>query len=146
MSERLRIGFIGCGGFATGTIWPWLRYAPIEVAYACARRPERAKRNATVFGAEQATTDVDQILVDNSVQAIFVIGPPDMQHDIGLKVLQAGKHLFVEKPPGGSLRHALDLEEAADRSGVQCLVAFQKRFAVAYRMAREVAARDDFGG
>jgi predicted dehydrogenase len=146
MSERLRIGFIGCGGFATGTIWPCLRYAPIEVAYACARRPERAERNASLFGAERATTDVDRILSDDSVLAVFVVGPPDMQHDIGVRALEAGKHLFVEKPPGRSLRDALDLQEAADRSGVQCLVAFQKRFALAYRMARDVAAGDEFGG
>jgi len=146
MPERLRIGFIGCGDFATGVIWPCLRYAPIEVAYACALRPERAERNAKRFGAEQATTDVDQVLADDSVQAVFVVGPLDMQHEIGVRVLEAGKHLFVEKPPGSSLRHALDLQESASRSGVECLVAFQKRFAIAYRMAREAAAHEEFGG
>ena len=130
MTERIRIGFIGCGGFATSTIWPCLRYAPLEVAYACARRPERAERNAKTFGAEQATIDVDRILSDESIQAVFVVGPLDMQHEIGLRVLDAGKHLFVEKPPGSSLRHALDLQEAASRGGVECLVAFQKRFAI----------------
>ena len=146
MTGSLRVGFIGCGGFATSTIWPCLRYAPIEVAYACARRTERAQRNARMFGAKQATTDVDRILSDDSVPAVFVIGPPDMQHTIGLQVLEAGKHLFVEKPPGESLRDALELQGAAERSGVQCLVAFQKRFALAYRMSREVATREEFGG
>jgi myo-inositol 2-dehydrogenase / D-chiro-inositol 1-dehydrogenase len=146
MSDTLRIGFVGCGAFATSTIWPCLRYAPIEVAYACARRPERAERNARRFGAEHATTDVSRILNDDSVPAMFVIGPPDMQYQIGLQVLEAGKHLFMEKPPGETLRHALLLQDAAERSGVQCLVALQKRFAIAYRMAREVAARSEFGG
>jgi predicted dehydrogenase len=146
MSEKLRIGFIGCGAFATGTIWPCLRYAPIEIAYACARRPDRAERNAKMFGAEQVTTDVDVVLADASVQAVFVIGPPDMQHDVGVRALKAGKHLFVEKPPAGSLRDALELQEGARATGVECLVAFQKRFAIAYRMAREVATREEFGG
>ena len=146
MTGRLRIGFIGCGAFATSTIWPCLRYAPIEVAYACARRPERAERNARMFGAEEATIDVGRILSDDSVRAVFVVGPHDMQYEIGVRVLESGKHLFVEKPPGSTFRHALDLQEAASRSGVECLVAFQKRFAIAYRMAREVAAREEFGG
>lgn len=146
VSNLLRIAFVGCGAFATSTIWPCLRYAPIEVAFACARRLDHAERNRRVFGAEYATTEVRDILDDESVSAVFVIGPPAMQHQVGLQVLNAGKHLFIEKPPGETLQHSLDLESAARRSGVQCQVAFQKRFALAYQMARDTAARPEFGG
>lgn len=146
MSDVLRIGFIGCGDFATSTIWPCLRYAPIEVAYACARRPERAERNRKRFGAERATIDVDEVLRDGSVPAVFVVGPPSMQYEIGLRALEHGKHVFTEKPPADTLKQALELEAAAARHGVQCQIAFQKRFALAYQMAREAASQPEFGG
>jgi myo-inositol 2-dehydrogenase/D-chiro-inositol 1-dehydrogenase len=116
------------------------------VAYACARRPERAERNRRRFGAERSTTDVDEVLGDDSVQGVFVIGRPAMQHQIGLRALEAGKPVFMEKPPGESLHDALELQAAAERSGVECQVAFQKRFALAYRLARDVASRPEFGG
>ncbi len=144
--DTVRVGVIGCGMFATGTIWPCLRYAPIEVAYACARRPERAEQNRQRFGAERATTNVQEILDDDSVPAVFVIGPPAMHHEIGVQVLEAGKHLFIEKPAGETLAHALELQDAARRNGVQCQVGFQKRFALGYKMAREAATQPEFGG
>jgi predicted dehydrogenase len=146
MTDLLRVGFIGCGGFASTAIWPSLRYAPIEVAYACARHRENAERNRRLFGAERATTDVDSIVDDDSVAAVFVVGPPDMHHEIGLRVLNSGKHLFIDKPPGTTLGQALDLARSARRNGVQCQVGFQKRFALAYAQARAVAYRADFGG
>jgi predicted dehydrogenase len=144
-SGQLRIGFIGCGTHASDVIWPCLRYAPIEVTYACARSPERAERNRRRFGAERATTNVGDVLEDDSVEAVFVVGPAAMHHEIGLRVLRAGKHLFVEKPPADTLAHTLELEDAARGSGVQCQVGFQKRFALAYRLARDAASRPEFG-
>lgn len=144
--DRIRIGFVGCGTFATSTIWPCLHYAPLEVAYACARRPERAEENRKRFGAEEATTDVGKILADDSVAAVVVIGPPVMHHEIGMQVLEAGKHLFIEKPAGDTLAQALELQAAAQRNGVHCQIGFQKRFALAYKMAQAAAAQDAFGG
>jgi UDP-N-acetylglucosamine 3-dehydrogenase len=145
MSDLLRIGVVGCGSFATSTIWPCLRYARIDIAYACATRLEHAERNRKRFGAEFATTDINDVLGDSSVAAIFLIGAPAMQYELGLRCLEAGKHLFVEKPPGESLEHSVQLERAAARTNVQCQVGFQKRFALAYTLARDHSFRADFG-
>jgi predicted dehydrogenase len=145
-TTRLRVGFIGCGAQASHAIWPCLRYAPVEVAWACDLDAQRAEQNRRAFGAERATTDLREVLGDDSVEAVFLIGPPAMQHELGLEVLDAGKHLFIEKPPGETHAHALELEAASRRAGVQCQVGFQKRFALAYGMAREIASRPEFGG
>jgi Oxidoreductase family, NAD-binding Rossmann fold len=69
-------------------------------------------------------------LEDDSVEAVFVIGPPAKQFEIGLRALEAGKHLFVEKPPADTLEQSRALECAAQANGVQCQVGFQKRFAL----------------
>jgi predicted dehydrogenase len=146
MSELLRVGFVGCGVHASHTIWPCLRYAPVEVAYACDTVGSRAETNRRRFGAGCACTDLRVVLDDESVEAVFVVGPPAMHHEVGLRVLEAGKHLFTEKPPGATLAHAIELEAAADRRGVSYQVGFQKRFALGYRLAREVATQPEFGG
>ena len=146
MSEHLRIGFVGCGLHASNSIWPCLRYAPIEIAHACDLELENAEGNRRLFGAERATGDLHEVLDDESVQAVFVVGPPAMHHEVGLQVLEAGKHLFIEKPAGDTLAHALELEAAAERNGFQCQVGFMKRFAHGYRLAPEIAAKPEFGG
>jgi predicted dehydrogenase len=146
MAETLRIGFVGCGLHGSYTIWPCLRYAPVEVAYACDLDLEKADLNRMRFGAERATGDLGEVLADDSVQAVFVVGPPAMHYEVGLQVLEAGKHLFTEKPAGESLAHALELEAAVERNRVQYQVGFQKRFALGYVLARDVAAQPEFGG
>jgi myo-inositol 2-dehydrogenase/D-chiro-inositol 1-dehydrogenase len=145
-ADPLRIGFIGCGAFAVQAIWPSLRYAPVEIAYAYSRGLDKARRVARRFGAEHATDSLGDVLADDTVSAVFIVGPPPMQHEIGLRALAAGKHVFVEKPPAPSLEAAEELRSAADRHGRQVQVAFQKRFATAYRLAREEARKPDFGG
>ena len=132
VSELLRIGVIGCGDFATRALWPSLRHAPVEIVYACARRPERAQHNKRVFGAQRATTNVDEVLADDTVTALLVIGPPQMQYELGTAALRAGKHIFIEKPPAPTLAQTIELAEAARVAAVQCQIGFQKRFAPGY--------------
>ncbi len=132
VSELLRIGVIGCGDFATRALWPSLRHAPVDIVYACARRPERAQHNKRVFGAQRATTNVDEVLADDTVTALLVIGPPQMQFELGMAALRAGKHIFIEKPPAPTLAQTIELAEAARVAGVQCQIGFQKRYAPGY--------------
>jgi predicted dehydrogenase len=144
--KLLRVGFIGCGSHASINMWPSLRYAPIDIAYACDRNLDRAERNRRRFGAGNAVSDTRMVLEDPTVEAVMVIGPPSMHYELGLQVLEAGKHLFVDKPPAETLAQTIELEEAAARNGVQCQVGFQKRFALAYRAARDASLHPDFGG
>ncbi len=145
VSELLRIGVIGCGDFATRALWPSLRHAPVEIVYACARRPERAQHNKRVFGAQKATTNVDEVVADDTVTALLVIGPPQMQYELGTAALRAGKHIFIEKPPAPTLAQTIELAEAARVAAVQCQIGFQKRFAPGYLWARTTAADPEFG-
>jgi predicted dehydrogenase len=144
--DRLRIGVVGCGLHATTNMWPSLRHAQVEVAYACDLDRSLAERNGRQFGAEVATTDAREVLDDPSVKAVFVIGPPAIHHEIGMQALAAGKHLFIDKPPGATLEQTEELSDAASRAGLQCQVGFMKRHALLYTKAREVASQPEFGG
>lgn len=143
--DHLPIGVIGCGDFATRIIWPSLRYAPVEIIYACARTEVHAERNRRLFGAQVATTKVDHVLGDSSVEAVFIIGPPAMHYELGTRALEAGKHVFMEKPPGSDLTHAQRLHTTSQSADVQCQVAFQKRFAPTYLRVRDQLSQGDFG-
>lgn len=146
MTKRLRIGFVGCGAFATQSLWPSLRYARVDIAHAYSRRLEKASEVARRYGAEHATDRLEDLLEDGSVDALFVVGPPHMQHEVGLRALDAGKHLFIEKPPAPDLHGAQELAQAASEAGVQVQVGFQKRFALGYQMAHQAVAAPEFGG
>lgn len=140
------MGFLGCGNFASQAIWPSLRFAPIDVGYAFSRGMDKASSVGRMFGAERATASVEDVLDDDAITAVFVVGPPQVQFELALQAIEAGKHIFVEKPPAPTLDQTLELQRAASKADVQVQVAFQKRFALGYQLARERAAAEAFGG
>lgn len=141
----LRVGFVGAGVQATQNIYPSLRHAPVELVSIADLDRDLAERNARWFGAREVYTRHLDLLEHSEIDAVIVIGPAAMQHAVGLDVLAAGKHLFVEKPPANGLADAVELQEAARRAGVQMMVGFMKRFATAYVRAAEIAAGPEFG-
>ncbi|WP_329007453.1 Gfo/Idh/MocA family oxidoreductase [Micromonospora rifamycinica] len=143
MTTRVRLGLVGCGSHAWMAILPALRFAPIDLVAVCDTDPARAERVAEAYGASARYARHQDLLATEEVDVVAVVGPPGLHHSVGLDVLAAGRHLFVEKPPAMSYRAACELAAAAgDR---QVMVGFQKRYARAYQLARQAALGADFG-
>ena len=58
------------------------------------------------------------MLEDDSVDAVAVVTPVSTHHDLAMRALKAGKHVFVEKPLALSSDLAIDLIRAADERGL----------------------------
>ncbi|NEE03906.1 Gfo/Idh/MocA family protein [Phytoactinopolyspora halotolerans] len=143
--EVLRVGFIGAGAHAMQSIYPSLRYGPIELVAVADIARDRADRCAYLYGASETYYDHEQLLEKADVDAVFVVGPAAMHYSVGIDVVEAGKHLFVEKPPAVGLTQAMEMKESAEQAGVSIMVGFMKRFAAAYQRVREIIAQPDFG-
>jgi predicted dehydrogenase len=81
------------------------------------------------FGFERVTTDLDAIFNDAEVDTVFVLTRHDSHAKLALRALDAGKHVFVEKPLALRENDLDELEEAAARSGRLLMVGFNRRFA-----------------
>jgi predicted dehydrogenase len=148
MAERkARIGFVGCGGHATSALYPTLHRIPqIELVAVCDLKEELAKRNARLFGALRWYTDVREMLEKEDLDGVIIVGPPQMHVEVGKICLDAGKPIFVEKPSAISYEEALSLARYAEERGLWGAVAYMKRYAVGYQMAKQIAASSEFGG
>jgi myo-inositol 2-dehydrogenase/D-chiro-inositol 1-dehydrogenase len=122
---------------------PALRFAPIELVAVCDLDIGLAERAAHAYGAAAQYSSYRDLLDREELDAVAVVGPPDLHYTAGLEVLASGRHLFVEKPPAMTLAQARQLAEAA--GGLQVMVGFQKRHARAYQLARQAAASPEFG-
>jgi myo-inositol 2-dehydrogenase/D-chiro-inositol 1-dehydrogenase len=139
-----RVAFIGCGSHATNNIFPMLKYARCRLDSVCDLNEELARRNAQIFGAEAAYTDVRRLLDEREVDGIFVVGPPSMHHEVGKLVLERGLPLFVEKPPAPSLVQTQELVDIARQHGTWFMTGFMKRFGMTYRKAQELMTAGHF--
>ncbi len=143
--RQARVGFIGCGRFATEAIYPSLRLAPVDLVAVCSRTDDKAERTARAFGARRWYTDYQVMLDREELDGVFVITGPESHPDIVCDVLESGRHAFVEKPPAMTLAETKRMVDTSKRTARFCQVGFMKRFAPAYRAARDIVADASFG-
>jgi myo-inositol 2-dehydrogenase / D-chiro-inositol 1-dehydrogenase len=143
--DDVAIAVVGCGVHSTTAILPSLRHARGRLVAVCDLDVERAEFARRRFGAEAAYGSLDEVLARTDLDAVIVVGPPALHVHAGIAALGAGRHVFVEKPPGQSLKDAISLRDAARAAGRQLMVGFNKRRASAYRLAAQLIAAPEFG-
>ena len=92
--------------------------AAAEVAWICDLRPELLDALGRRFPTVRQTRDIDGMLEDETVDAIAVVTPVSTHHELAMRALEAGKHVFVEKPLAASSHQAADLIDAAYERGL----------------------------
>jgi predicted dehydrogenase len=89
-----------------------------ELAWLCETDDGLRARFAERYPHARATGDFDEILADDTVQAVVIATPVPTHHDLARRALQAGKHVFVEKPPAmtaAEMEELVGLARAGDR-------------------------------
>src|SRR5437867_103094 len=126
----LRVGFIGAGNRARNAHYPSVARLP-DVSIEAVAELDSA-RMATVaeqYRIPRQFTDYHRMLAEVELDAVYVIMGPGPVAPIAIDCLKAGKHVFMEKPPGANTAQAEAMLAAADASGVQTMVGLQRRFA-----------------
>jgi predicted dehydrogenase len=98
MSEKLRIGQIGCGGNGTGHLEAGKVSGVVQPVAVCDIIAERAESRKAIYGAEAAYTDYRELLKRDDVEAVVISVPNYIHHEIAIAALNAGKHVLCEKP------------------------------------------------
>lgn len=97
---QIRLALIGAGAFAKGTHLPNIRALAdrMHLYGVASRTGHNASQTASQFRAAVATTDYDRLLADPDADAVLVCTRHDQHAELALRALEAGKHVFVEKP------------------------------------------------
>lgn len=126
--------FVGVGSHALQNLYPVLQYLGIPLKYICCKTPDKQALIERRFGVT-ATTSLDIILNDPEVKGVFVCTSPQSHYDICTRVIEAGKYLFVEKPPCQTLDQ-LELLTGADKKQI-VMVGMQKRYSPLIRALKK---------
>jgi predicted dehydrogenase len=127
-NERLAVGFIGAGGQANAHMRGLNTMKDVTVAAICDVDPSRQSASAMLVGSSpRLFGDFRKLLEMKDLDAVFVI-TPDHWHAIpSIAALDAGKHVYFEKPCAHNIREGRAMAEAAKRSGKVTLMGVQQR-------------------
>lgn len=92
------IGIIGAGNFTKMTMLPALKGSGAGLKYIASSGGVTGTALARKFGFTHSTTDYHQILADNEVDTILITTRHNSHAKFVIEAIQAGKHVFVEKP------------------------------------------------
>ena len=127
------IGFVGAGNYAGGVLIPAFASAGARLRSVASAQGVSAVVSARRHRFEHATTDVGELMADSDLDAAIVATRHDSHADLTVRALNAGKHVFVEKPLALSLDELEAIKEAraeAFRRGQHpvVMVGFNRRF------------------
>jgi predicted dehydrogenase len=88
-----------------------------ELAWLCDLSEENRERFAPRFPEARMTSDFDEMLADDSVEAVIIATPVVTHFELAKRALEAGKHVMVEKPPALTAVEAEELLAVAEEAG-----------------------------
>jgi predicted dehydrogenase len=151
-NDRVNVGWIGVGTRGSAGLG-WLHTAApndSQITAICdtyqgyiARAKDIMK---TVWGTTPTTYEnYHDLLADKNVDAVFIMTPEHLHHDMAIAALKAGKHVYVEKPLAHTIEEGFDIVRVWEQSGKVCQVGTQNRSSSLYKKAKELVQQGMIG-
>jgi len=130
LEGTLGVGFVGAGNFAKSVLIPALaKRGDVRLTGLCTATGMSGVETGKRQGFRFATTDIEALFADADTRAVFIATQHHTHAAMIRRGLEAGRHVFVEKPLCTTPEELASLEEAVQAAAGQCLlVGFNRRF------------------
>jgi predicted dehydrogenase len=135
----VKLGVLGAGLFANATLFPVIKGIDgLELVGIASAGGLHAQHSAKKFGFAYATSEDDEILKDAAINTVAILTRHGMHAGLVVRALQAGKHVFVEKPLAVTAEQLEEVNQTLTASSQKLMtVGFNRRFAPLTRRLQE---------
>jgi predicted dehydrogenase len=142
---NIGIGVVGLGTFGERHIQIYSALPNVRLVAVCSRSARRAEEVAGRYGFSRHYDDLERFAADPEIKAVSVTTEPE-RHAEGVGILlQAGKHVLVEKPVATTMADAESMALMAHSGNTHLMVGHTMRFDIRYATLREQVAAGKFG-
>lgn len=139
---KVGVAVIGCGGIAHSQHLPNISRAPnLRLACVCDVNVEAARAAQESYHVARMTTRVEDVWADPEIELVVIATKENQQVPLTCAALEAGKHVYVEKPLADTPEACARVVAAQAKSGKLVQVGFNRRFAPACREAKRIVVR-----
>lgn len=126
--SKIRVALVGTGAFGIKHLDALKNIADAEVTCVVSRELENVKEVAEKYNVPHYTTDFDEMLAMDDVDAVILCTPTQMHAEQTLQCLKAGKHVQVEIPLADAWKDAEEVLEVQKASGLVAMVGHTRRY------------------
>jgi predicted dehydrogenase len=141
--DKVGIGIIGCGNISGAYLKAAAGFPVLDVRGVADMNPDAAKARAAEFGLK--AVPLDDIFTDPSIDIILNLTVPKAHVEVGLRAIEAGKHVYSEKPLGTVFAEAQKLIAAANAKGLRVGSAPDTFFGGAHQTSRRLVDEGAIG-
>ncbi|MGD0610557.1 MAG: Gfo/Idh/MocA family oxidoreductase [Anaerolineales bacterium] len=142
---KLHVGIVGAGLIAPNHAAGFQEVLELcEVVAVCDTNHENAENLATLFDA-RIYADYQELIADSQVDLVDLLLPHHLHYPAAMAVIQAKKHLLLEKPVAVTYAQSLEIVEAARQAGIHFGVAENTRYIRAYVEADKLIREGKLG-
>ena len=141
---KLKTALVGCGLFGEIHLKAYASHERAECVAVFDINRQRARERARQYGA-RAARSLDEIADDRSIRAVSIATPDFAHTDVALRLLDAGKHLLIEKPITTSTAEARQIIAAAKKARRTVMVDFHNHWNPAFAVAKERIETGELG-
>ena len=142
----IKVGIIGCGKVADQHATQIRRIADAEIVAVCDSEPLMAAQMFERFNARKYFTNVKEMLNARMVDVVHITTPPQSHFELGRLCLQAGCHVYIEKPFTLVTAEAEELVKIANDAGLKLTAGHNAQFTHAMVRMRELVKSGYLGG
>jgi predicted dehydrogenase len=143
-NTKIKIGVIGAG-FISNYHIPGLQSAGAEVAVISSRNEENARRQAERYGIPTYTTEIEDILRRDDINAVAILTPDFTHKEYAIEAARAGKAIFLQKPMALNSSECREIISEAKKVPVTLYVSFMHRYFEEVEKVRTLLAENAIG-
>jgi predicted dehydrogenase len=144
--NELKIAIVGCGKIADAHLAQIQRIPGCRVVGACDREPLMARQLCDRFQIERPFNDIGELLAGCRPDVVHITTPPQSHLELGKQCLNAGCHVYIEKPFTLCTKDAEELIQLADQKGRKLTVGHDLQFSHVARRMRKLVQDGYLGG
>ncbi len=127
--KKTKIGLIGLGGIAQLVYLPIIsKLKTAEISAVADIKKNQLKNVADKFNIPERFTDYRELLAKSDVEAVIIATPTETHKEIAIDVLNAGKHILIEKPAARNYEEAKEIKAAAVENDKIVMIGMNLRF------------------
>ncbi|MCD9022859.1 Gfo/Idh/MocA family protein [Cohnella silvisoli] len=143
--SKTRVAVVGCGSVSDKYLPDLLANPFVEVTSLCDASKEQVKRQAETFGIDRTYSDISQLMADGQFDLLVNLTSMKFHAPINRMALEAGKHVWCEKPMATDLKEAYELISLAKQKGLGMWAAPNSPTSPAFKTMKEIVASGSIG-
>jgi predicted dehydrogenase len=144
-TDPVRIGVVGLGYWGPNLVRVLHDLPEAEVVILCDQSKQALEKVGRRYPALRCTTDVTELIDDPEIEAVVVATPISTHYELASAALDAGKHVFVEKPLATSSREVEDLVAKAAVGGLTLMPGLVFLYSPPVNIVRDLIGSGDLG-